>query len=132
MKVGVRRSTSSSPWQKAGSKVKVLRSHEINRSPGGTIAFEGDTLGSGVSFFAVNNAPGEGPELHTHPYPETWLVRSGQVRLTAGSETLEAGPGDIVVVEANMPHGFKNIGTERLDILCLHSSPRFIQEWLED
>jgi mannose-6-phosphate isomerase-like protein (cupin superfamily) len=85
-----------------------------------------------VSFFLVNNEPGAGPELHRHPYSETWIVRSGTARFTAAGQDIEAGPGDIVVVEAAVPHRFKNVGTDRLDVICIHASPRIIQEELEE
>jgi mannose-6-phosphate isomerase-like protein (cupin superfamily) len=32
---------------------------------------------------------------------------------------------------AETPHKFKNIGDGRLDIVCIHASPRLIQESLE-
>jgi mannose-6-phosphate isomerase-like protein (cupin superfamily) len=54
------------------------------------------------------------------------------VRFTADGQDIEAGPGDIAVVTAETPHKFKNIGAERLDIVCIHASPRIIQEELED
>jgi mannose-6-phosphate isomerase-like protein (cupin superfamily) len=110
----------------------VIRSRELQPSPAGTVRFEGESHGSGVSFFLVNNEPGAGPDLHKHPYSETWIVRSGKARFTAGSKTIEAGPGDIVVVHREVPHKFKNIGTDRLDIVCIHASPRIIQEELEE
>jgi len=110
---------------------EVVRSGELRPSPGGTVTFEGEDYGSGVSFFLVNNRPGGGPDLHRHPSAETWIVRSGRARFTADGEELEAGPGDIVVVGAETPHKFKNVGTERLDIVCIHASPRMIQEDLE-
>jgi mannose-6-phosphate isomerase-like protein (cupin superfamily) len=111
---------------------RMLRASEQQRSSRGTLTFEGEAYASGVSFFLVNNQPGEGPDLHRHPYSETWIVRSGQVRFTADGQDIEAGPGDIAVVTAETPHKFKNIGTERLDIICIHASPRIIQEELED
>jgi mannose-6-phosphate isomerase-like protein (cupin superfamily) len=110
---------------------RVIRAGELQPSAKGTITFEGDPYGSGVSFFLVHNGPGEGPDLHRHPYSETWIVRSGTARFTAGDERTEAGPGDIVVVGPETPHKFKNIGTEQLDIICIHPSPRFIEERLE-
>jgi mannose-6-phosphate isomerase-like protein (cupin superfamily) len=109
----------------------VIRDGEIKPSPGGTITFEGEPYGSGVSMFLVNNEPGTGPGLHKHPYPETWVLRSGKARFTADGEELEAGPGDIMVVGAETPHKFTNIGTGRLDIICIHASPKFIQVDLE-
>jgi mannose-6-phosphate isomerase-like protein (cupin superfamily) len=111
---------------------RVIRSGELQPSPGGTVTFEGEPHGSGVSFFLVNNEPGAGPDLHRHPYSETWIVRAGKARITAEGEDIEAGPGDIVVVGAETPHKFKNIGPDRLDIICIHSAPRIIQEWLEE
>jgi mannose-6-phosphate isomerase-like protein (cupin superfamily) len=110
---------------------RVIRAGELPPSSGGTVRFEGEAYGSGVSFFLVNNEPGAGPDLHRHPYSETWVVRSGKARVTAGGEEIEAGPGDVVVVTPGTPHKFKNVGTERLDIVCVHASPRIIQEELE-
>jgi mannose-6-phosphate isomerase-like protein (cupin superfamily) len=110
----------------------VIRSGELPPSPGGTVKFEGEAYGGEVSFFLVNNEPGAGPDLHRHPYSETWIVRQGRARITADGEELEAGPGDVVVTTAATPHKFKNIGTGRLEILCIHASPRIIQEWLAE
>jgi mannose-6-phosphate isomerase-like protein (cupin superfamily) len=109
----------------------VIRDGEIARSPGGTLRFEGREHGSGVSFFLVNNEPGAGPDLHRHPYSETWIVRAGTARFTADGQEIMAGPGDILVVGPNTPHKFKNAGTERLEIVCIHASPVIIQEELE-
>jgi mannose-6-phosphate isomerase-like protein (cupin superfamily) len=110
----------------------VIRAGERDVSPGRTVTFEGEPYGSGVSFFLVDNEPGQGPGLHRHPYSETWIVRSGEALITADGEEIEAGPGDIVVVGPETPHKFRNSGTERLDIVCIHASPRMIQEWLEE
>ena len=110
---------------------KVIREGEIARTSGGTLAFEGEPHGSGVSFFLVYNEPGAGPDLHRHPYSETWIVRSGAARFTADGEDIDAGPGDILIVGPHTPHKFKNTGSERLDIVCIHASPRMIQEELE-
>jgi mannose-6-phosphate isomerase-like protein (cupin superfamily) len=109
----------------------VIRSGELPPSRGGTVTFEGEPFGSEVSFFLVNNQPGAGPDLHKHPYSETWIIRSGTGRFTAGDEEIDAGPGDIVVVGAETPHKFKNTGSGRLEVVCIHASPRMIQESLE-
>ena len=111
---------------------RVIPAGEIQPSRGGTITFEGEPYGSDVSFFLVNNEPGTGPNLHKHPYSETWIVRSGRARITADGQDIEAGPGDMMVVSAETPHKFKNIGNERLEIICIHASPRIIQEELEE
>ena len=56
------------------------------------MTFEGEPHGSDISVFLVNNLPGEGPDLHKHPYSETWIVRSGAARMTADGNDIEAGP----------------------------------------
>jgi mannose-6-phosphate isomerase-like protein (cupin superfamily) len=111
---------------------RFIRAGELPPSPGGTVTFEGEAYGSGVSFFLVNNAPGAGPDLHKHPYSETWIVRSGTGRFTADGEDIEAGAGDILVVGPETPHKFKNVGNGRLETVCIHASPRMIQEPVEE
>jgi mannose-6-phosphate isomerase-like protein (cupin superfamily) len=34
-------------------------------------------------------------------------------------------------VGSETPHKFKNLGPDRLDVICIHASPRMIQEDLE-
>lgn len=109
----------------------IIRSEELPPSPNGTVKFEGEAYGGAVSFFLINNEPGMGPVLHRHPYSETWIVRAGKARFTADGEDIEAGPGDVLVVSPQTPHKFKNIGTGRLELVCIHASPHMIQEDLE-
>ena len=73
-----------------------------------------------------------GARLHTHPYSETWVVREGKVLFRADGEEFEAGPGDIAVVGPETPHRFTNVGTGRLEMTCIHASPRMIQTWLTE
>jgi mannose-6-phosphate isomerase-like protein (cupin superfamily) len=96
------------------------------------VKFEGEPYRAGISFFHVHNGPGEGPRLHRHPYPETWIVLSGRAIFRAGSEEVEASPGDVVVAEAEVPHGFTNPGPDRLTLVCIHAADRMVQEWLEE
>jgi mannose-6-phosphate isomerase-like protein (cupin superfamily) len=53
------------------------------------------------------------------------------VRFFAGDDMVEAGPGDIMVVEPETPHGFENVGTDVLKMMCLHDSERIIQTFLD-
>jgi len=105
-----------------------LPAGQIKPSRSGTVAFEGQAHGSGVSVYLVNAAPGAGPVLHRHPYSETWIMRGGRATFVAGEATLEAGPGDILVVGPETPHKFTSLGPDRLDLICIHDSPTFIQE----
>ncbi|HEY7196832.1 MAG TPA: cupin domain-containing protein [Gaiellaceae bacterium] len=108
----------------------LIPSGELPRSSARSRQFEGEPYNAAVSFFLNDNGPGEGPGLHTHPYPETWIVRDGRARFAAGEEEIEASPGDIVVVEAGTPHGFKALGPGRLEMVCIHAAGRMVTEWL--
>lgn len=110
---------------------RAIRAGELAPSATGTVTFVGEPHGSGVSFFLVNAQPGHGPGLHRHPYSETWIVRGGKGLFTADGDELEAGPGDILVVGPETPHKFTSLGPERLDVICIHASPRMVQEELE-
>jgi mannose-6-phosphate isomerase-like protein (cupin superfamily) len=109
----------------------LVKVGDLKPTPSGTRVFEGQDHGSGVSMYLVNAAPGGGPVLHRHPYSETWLLRAGRAEFTADGQVLLAGPGDMLVVGPHTPHKFKNIGDERLELICIHASPTFIQEDLE-
>jgi mannose-6-phosphate isomerase-like protein (cupin superfamily) len=96
-----------------------------------TVKFEGGPYGAGVSFFLVDNEPSQGPALHTHPYPEIFVVMAGRALITAGEKRLEADPSQIAVVGPNTPHGFQNLGPGRLEIVCIHASPAMVTTWLD-
>lgn len=110
----------------------VVKAQDLRPENSTTAVFEGVAHGSATSFFWVQNDPGQGPGLHRHPYSETWLVVSGRVTFGVDGTEIEAGEGDIVVVDADTPHKFKNTGTDQLRIVCIHSSPKFIQEDLDE
>lgn len=91
---------------------------------------EGETIGADTTLILTDMAEGRGPKLHKHPYAEIWVICQGAARFTAGSETIEAGVGDIVNVEAEMPHKFVvTAGPARM--VCIHVAPRFHTDWLE-
>lgn len=110
----------------------VIRQEDLPPSSNRTVEFQGEAYDAGISVLLVDNEPGQGPRLHRHPYPETWVVRAGRALITADEEEIEAGPGDVVVVEANTPHRFRNLGPGRLEIVCIHADGRMITEWLDD
>lgn len=97
-----------------------------------TRTFVGDEHGAGLSYFFVDNDPGQGPPLHRHPYPETWVLLDGEARIHLDDQELVAGPGDTATVPAGRWHGFTNTGSGTLRVLCLHPSPRILQEWRAD
>ena len=94
--------------------------------------FEGHLNGGpDVSFFLIDSDRGGGPDLHTHPYAEVFVIEEGEVTFTAGDETIEAKAGQIVVVPAGVPHKYVNSGTGRARHIDIHASGSMNTEWLE-
>jgi mannose-6-phosphate isomerase-like protein (cupin superfamily) len=89
----------------------------------------GDTR---ISCIFVEAPPGGGPKLHSHPYEEVFIIQEGQVTFTVGSDTIEAGAGQIVIAPAHLPHRFVNTGTTTLRQIDIHVSPRFITTWYDE
>ncbi|WP_136706295.1 cupin domain-containing protein [Agromyces sp. H66] len=106
----------------------VVPAEAIRVGTRGTLRFEGRDHGSAISYFLVNAEPGQGPDLHRHPYPETWIVFEGEARFTVGGEQFIATAGDTATCAAGLWHGFKNAGTGRLKVLGIHPSDTIIQE----
>ena len=110
----------------------ILHRSDQRKGAIAAVEFEGEPLGAGVSFFIGDLEPGKGPRLHKHPYSETCIVRSGQVAMIVDGKEVVAGPGDIVVIGSETSHRFTAIGGERLNMVCIHASDRFIIEWLSN
>jgi mannose-6-phosphate isomerase-like protein (cupin superfamily) len=110
----------------------ILHPRDQKKGEIAKVAFEGASYGAGISFFQGDLPPGRGPGLHQHPYSETCIVLSGRASMVVGGEEVVASAGDIVVIHPATPHRFTAIGEERLDMVCIHASDRFIIEWLGD
>jgi quercetin dioxygenase-like cupin family protein len=93
--------------------------------------FDGRDHGAAASFFINTHAPGEGPNLHRHPYEETFIVLEGSPLFSVDGEQIAGAPGQIVIVPPNAVHGFKNSGDSRLKMVSIHSADHVIQEDLE-
>ena len=95
--------------------------------------FEGGTYGDvAVSFFLVHTEPGRGASLHSHPYPEVFLVQEGKVTFVVGSETITVNQGHVVIVPALTPHKFTNVGTTPLRMCGIHPTKEIIQYQIEE
>ena len=78
----------------------------------------------------VHAAPRVGPKLHRHPYPEVFVVESGQATFRIGDETVVVGGGHVVISPAGEAHGFTNSGRGELRLVAIHGGSRFVTEWL--
>jgi mannose-6-phosphate isomerase-like protein (cupin superfamily) len=103
----------------------------INASTLETGNLKGADHGATVSLILDHSEPCHGPRLHRHPYDEIWVVVEGSLTLQLGGDHHHAGPGDIVIAPPGVPHKFTNDGPGRCNLVCIHSSPTMITEWLE-
>jgi mannose-6-phosphate isomerase-like protein (cupin superfamily) len=122
--MGARRQPAA-PARSLRAMATVIPIEDLRLSPRAA-RFEGGEE-TPISTFVTRYARGEGPNLHLHPYPETFVVQTGSARFTAGDEQLTVAAGHIVIVPADTPHGFKNPAEETLNVLSVHASPRVIQ-----
>ena len=110
----------------------ILNRRDQRKGAIAAIEFEGGPYGAGISFFQGNLAPGKGPGLHKHPYPETCIVLSGQAAMVVDGKEVVAGAGDTVIIGPETPHRFTATGDEVLVMVCVHASDRFIIEPLRE
>jgi quercetin dioxygenase-like cupin family protein len=110
--------------------------HHVNARnlPGNEVSrtFEGERHGpASVSFFLVHNEPGQGPKLHQHHYDETFVILEGRVLVVVGDESIEGGPGDIVIGPPDVPHAFTNLGPGRARLVCIHAAAAMQTQFLQ-
>src|SRR5262245_46519383 len=92
---------------------------------------EGKPYGAGISIIQESTTEaGQGPRLHKHPYPETFIIRRGSALFTIADQELVGRAGQILVVPADTPHKFRTLegGYEAIHI---HAGDEFLTEWLE-
>lgn len=85
--------------------------------------------GAAVTLLVEDLPAGRGPKLHDHPYPECWVVVSGEAEFTDGMAVRIATAGDVVYVAAGEAHRFT--ARTPLRMICIHQAPRFDTRWLE-
>jgi mannose-6-phosphate isomerase-like protein (cupin superfamily) len=122
-------------WVGAGLSLERPRAVDLTLSDLATsptaFLFEGfPRAGVDVSMFVTRTPPGRAVELHVHPYAETFLLLEGRGRWTRGDEAIELEPEGMLVVPADTPHGFRNIGDVPLLVVSLHERGTLRQTWL--
>ena len=73
--------------------------------------------GGSVTLFAF--AAGEGLTEHTSPFEALVLMLEGTLVLTIGGQAVEARPGDIVRMPANVPHAVEASAASRMLLIML-------------
>jgi quercetin dioxygenase-like cupin family protein len=57
-----------------------------------------------------SDVPGTQVAMHAHAFPETRWVLEGYLRVTAGGDAFELGPGDRLDLPAGTPHATEVLG----------------------
>jgi quercetin dioxygenase-like cupin family protein len=83
-----------------------------------------------VEVHLVTHPVGQVKEMHTHDPPQDHIIvmRSGRMRWTVEDQSLEAGPGDVIVTPAGTPHAYEVLGDEPARVVCIDSPPRPMPE----
>jgi quercetin dioxygenase-like cupin family protein len=103
----------------------VIALEDLRRSPTACLFEGGDEVP--VSSFITQYGRGQAVGLHTHPYPEVFVVLDGTGRFTVGDEQLTVTGGHVLVVPAEAAHGFEGAGDDTLRVVSIHPNGHVIQ-----
>lgn len=79
----------------------------------------GEDTHGGLTVVEVTMGPGRMAPLHVHHHEEeTFLITRGQLTFHIGDQTIDAGPGDLIVGPRDIPHRF-TAGPEGATLLFL-------------
>jgi quercetin dioxygenase-like cupin family protein len=91
--------------------------------------FRGSEFGADVSFFLNHAAAGHVTTPHRHPYAEVFVVLDGDAEFTVAGAVHAAHGGQVVVVPADVWHGFHNAGDTTLEMVSIHPVAEMQTEW---
>jgi quercetin dioxygenase-like cupin family protein len=101
---------------------EALRLAELITPTDGGIASRvlAKTGGGNVTLFAFD--AGQGLSEHTTPFDALVLVLDGALTLTIGGQSVEAVPGTITRLPANVPHAVDATGSSRMLLVMLRDA----------
>lgn len=68
--------------------------------------------------------PGQAQAVHTHAGADKfYVVLSGKANFVVGERTVEAGPGDLVVAPAGIPHGVERADERTIVLIAMAPPP---------
>jgi mannose-6-phosphate isomerase-like protein (cupin superfamily) len=68
--------------------------------------------------------PGQAQRVHAHAASDkVYLVLAGRARVTVGDEEADLAVGEAALAPASAPHGVRNEGPERLELLVVTTPP---------
>jgi quercetin dioxygenase-like cupin family protein len=79
------------------------------------------SAGGNLTLFAFD--AGEGLSEHATPYDALVMVLEGELTLTIGGNPVQATPGTVVRMPANVPHAVRALGPARALLLMFKDQP---------
>ena len=73
-----------------------------------------------VAIFEGEMPAGTHTGLHAHQGDEHHIILSGRVRFSQGEHTVEAGPGDYVLLDGTLPHDVETLGDEPARLILVY------------
>ena len=86
---------------------------------------------SSISLIFNETKPSSGAIRHRHTYDEIFLVQEGVCAFTIDEEVVQASAGAVVLIPANLPHSFLNVGADTMRLVAIHASPSVVIERLD-
>ena len=96
------------------------RPHRRFLTGGGAMTQVDGGIASDIAIFEGELAVGQPTGLHAHPGDEHHIVLSGRIRITQGDATVEAGPGDYVLLDGTLPHDAVAVGDEPARLVIVY------------
>src|SRR2546421_12949402 len=82
--------------------------------------FRSDRLFVGLNCFE----PGQTQSVHTHGGADKfYVVLTGKATFTIGTETVVAGPGDLIPAPAGVPHGVARVDERTVALIAMAPPP---------
>ena len=68
--------------------------------------------------------PGQSQAVHTHAAADKfYVVVSGKANFVVGERTVSAGPGDLILAPAGVPHGVERADTRTVVLVAIAPAP---------
>ncbi len=84
--------------------------------------FGGEQKGKPFEVHLQEGNKGGGPPPHYHPWDEAFFVLEGEVRVEAGGQAADVGPGGYVHIPGGTLHAYENL-TDTARLLAVVSDP---------
>jgi quercetin dioxygenase-like cupin family protein len=81
-----------------------------------------------LALLEITFDPGSGVDPHFHKaHSDSFFVLEGEIEFHVGDEVVHATPGSYVLAPPNVVHWFRNVSTEPVRMLNLHTPGGFVR-----